>query len=115
MQNLNYYLRNLNKYAVFSGRTGRAEYWYYTLFNVIILIGWSIIDVIIGLHSLGIKDIYLWVVLIPSIAISVRRMHDVGESGWFCIVPIYNLILALTKGDSGSNEYGPDPDNPESD
>lgn len=47
--------------------------------------------------------------IIPSIAVGVRRMHDVGKSGWFILIPIYNLILACTKGDDGSNEYGHDP------
>jgi uncharacterized membrane protein YhaH (DUF805 family) len=48
-------------------------------------------------------------VLIPSIAVGVRRMHDVGKSGWFLLIPIYNLILALSEGEKGDNKYGPDP------
>lgn len=47
--------------------------------------------------------------LIPYIAVTVRRMHDVGKSGWFMLIPIYNLILTLTEGDRGSNQYGSDP------
>jgi len=47
--------------------------------------------------------------IIPSIAVGVRRMHDVGKSGWFILIPIYNLILAATEGDKGDNQYGPDP------
>jgi uncharacterized membrane protein YhaH (DUF805 family) len=44
-----------------------------------------------------------------SIAVAVRRMHDVGKSGWFVLIPIYNLVLAVTEGNKGTNEYGPDP------
>ena len=47
--------------------------------------------------------------LAPSIAVAVRRMHDVGKSGWFLLIPIYNLILACTEGQKGDNEYGTDP------
>jgi uncharacterized membrane protein YhaH (DUF805 family) len=48
-------------------------------------------------------------IFIPSIAVGVRRMHDVGKSGWFLLIPIYNLILACTDGVQGDNEYGADP------
>jgi uncharacterized membrane protein YhaH (DUF805 family) len=54
-------------------------------------------------------NIYTLVVLIPSIAVGVRRMHDVGKSGWFILIPIYNLILAFTEGEKGENVYGTDP------
>jgi len=47
--------------------------------------------------------------MLPSIAVGVRRMHDVGKSGWFLLIPIYNFILAVTPGDVGNNEFGPDP------
>jgi uncharacterized membrane protein YGL010W len=47
--------------------------------------------------------------LIPSIAVAVRRMHDVGKSGWYCLIPFYNLVLACTEGNSGTNQYGADP------
>ena len=56
-----------------------------------------------------IATIYSVAVLIPGIAVAVRRMHDVGKSGWFVLIPIYNIILACTKGDTGDNEYGEDP------
>lgn len=54
-------------------------------------------------------DIYSLGVLIPSIAVGVRRMHDVGKSGWFLIIPIVNIALALTDGEKGVNQYGPNP------
>ena len=54
-------------------------------------------------------NVYQLAILIPSIAAGVRRMHDTGKSGWYLLIPIYNLILACTRGDEGANEYGPDP------
>ena len=53
--------------------------------------------------------IYSLALLIPSIAVAVRRMHDVGKSGWFILIPIYGLILACTQGVKGENEYGTEP------
>lgn len=47
--------------------------------------------------------------LVPNIAVGVRRMHDVGKSGWFILIPIYNLVLAVTEGQKGDNQYGADP------
>ena len=55
------------------------------------------------------SNIYTLAVLIPGIAVAVRRMHDVGKSGWYVLIPIYNLVLACTEGTSGDNEYGADP------
>ncbi len=57
--------------------------------------------------------VYDLVVIVPGIAVGVRRMHDVGKSGWYILIPIYNLILAFTDGNVGPNEYGPDPKRPE--
>lgn len=62
---------------------------------------------IMGFTLLG--TIYSLAVFIPSIAVAVRRMHDVGKSGWFILIPIYNLILACTNGESGENKFGADP------
>jgi uncharacterized membrane protein YhaH (DUF805 family) len=50
---------------------------------------------------------------LPSIAVAVRRMHDTDRSGWYCLIPIYNIVLACTEGTPGVNEYGPDPNHPE--
>jgi len=54
-------------------------------------------------------NIYELAVFIPSIAVGVRRMHDINKSGWYLLIPIYNLILTLTDGTKGDNKYGPDP------
>lgn len=106
----------LENYANFNGRARRKEYWMFFLANVIISIVLGIVDGIAGLtfgpSKTGILGlIYNMAVLIPSIAVAVRRMHDVGKSGWFVLAPIYNLILACTEGEKGPNEYGADPKN----
>ncbi len=110
---MHYYLSVLKKYAVFHGRARRAEYWYFFLFNVIIEIVLSIIEGLAGIAPEAdlsiLASIYQLAVLIPTIAAGVRRMHDVDKSGWYLLVPIYSLVLALTDGTKGNNKYGSDP------
>ena len=115
-----YYLTVLKKYAVFEGRARRSEYWYFALFNVIIVIILSILDVAIGTYDAAsetgyISTAYQLAVLVPSIAVAARRMHDVGKSGWFMLIPIYNFYLSVIEGEQGTNKYGKDPKNPELD
>lgn len=108
---INYYASALKKYADFSGRARRSEYWYFFLGNLII----SIILLILGngMRTDILANIFSLATFVPSLAVGVRRMHDVGKSGWFILIPIYNLILACTDGQVGPNEYGPDPKRPE--
>ncbi|PWK76550.1 uncharacterized membrane protein YhaH (DUF805 family) [Mucilaginibacter oryzae] len=106
---MNYYIEVLKNYALFSGRARRSEYWYFALFNVIFSMILSFVGVFLKFPLLS--NIYSLAILIPSIAVGVRRMHDVGKSGWFILIPIYNLILACTDGTPGENQYGPDPKN----
>ncbi|RYJ38089.1 MULTISPECIES: DUF805 domain-containing protein [Flavobacterium] len=103
-------------YANFSGRARRQEYWMFTLVNAIIYIALGVIDGVAGLTfgpgKTGILSlVYNLLVLIPSLAVAVRRMHDVAKSGWYILIPIYNLILACTEGEKGPNQYGADPKN----
>lgn len=104
---MNYYFKVLQKYATFSGRAGRSEFWYFFLFNVIIAFIFRFAGGLIQIPQLA--NIYLLAVLIPGIAVGVRRMHDVGMNGWILLVPIYNIILASHGGVKGDNEYGADP------
>lgn len=104
---MNYYIKVLKNYANFNGRARRSEYWYFFLFNVIISMALTYIGAAVGFALLG--NIYSLAVLVPGIAVGVRRMHDVGKSGWFLLIPIYNIILAATAGATGENEYGADP------
>jgi uncharacterized membrane protein YhaH (DUF805 family) len=68
-----------------------------------------IISTVLQLVAMELYYIYFLAVLVPSIALAIRRMHDVGKSGWYILIPIYNFILAVTEGDKGPNGYGEDP------
>jgi uncharacterized membrane protein YhaH (DUF805 family) len=110
---MNYYLKVLQNYANFNGRARRKEYWMFVLFN---FIASFILGFIGGLLEFPLlANLYSLAVLLPSIAVAVRRMHDVGKSGWFVLIPIYNFILAVSDGEKGENQYGPDPKNESSD
>ena len=106
---MNYYLNVWKNFANFSGRARRSEYWYFVLFNVIIAIILGQISVLINFPYLLI--IYYLAILLPSLAVAVRRMHDVGKSGWYLLIPVYSFILAVTEGQKGVNGYGDDPKN----
>ena len=115
-----WYLEVLKKYAVFSGRARRKEYWMFALFNFIFAILALTLD---GLASTSFSYIfglfylaYVLALLIPGLAVLVRRLHDTGRSGgWFFIafIPlvgsIWLLVLMILEGDRGANVYGPDP------
>lgn len=111
---MNWFLGVIQKYAVFSGRARRKEYWMFVLFNFIFAAAASIIDSILGTYL--ISPLYSLAVFVPSLAVSVRRLHDIGKSGaWIFISliplagPIWLLILLATEGNRGDNQYGPDP------
>lgn len=97
------------KYANFKGRASRAEYWWYVLFVILVSIGISIVG---GGGRGGILN-SLWSLanLLPLLAAGVRRMQDIGKPGWYIIIPIYNIILAVQEGDKGPNAHGADPEN----
>ncbi len=100
-----------NKYATFSGRARRAEYWQYIAVYCVAYIILSIVDVLLA-KLLGFRilaSLFSLAMLVPTLAVTVRRMHDVSKPGWFLIIPIYNIILALTPGVIGDNQYGKDP------
>lgn len=97
-----------NKYADFEGRARRKEYWMFVLFYMIIYYGLFALVFVADFFAF-LPMIFALAMLIPSIAVAVRRMHDVDKSGWFCLIPIYNLILCCTEGTHGANQYGPDP------
>ena len=109
------------KYADFSGRAGRPEFWYFVLANILISIGLALIDNIlgttVGAGGTGILgSIYSLAILIPSIAVGVRRLHDTDRSGWWILIGLIPLIGAIVlivfyvqEGIPGTNEYGPNP------
>ncbi len=118
---MKYFLYCLQHYADFTGRARRSEYWYFVLFNFIvsILIGLSL-GVIAGLLNVPalVYLAYLWslAVFIPSLAVSVRRLHDIGRSGWWLLLSLIPLVGAIiliiwhcTDSQPGANQYGPNP------
>jgi len=107
---MNWYLKVLKQYADFNGRARRKEYWMFFLFNIIIIYGITILSVALEFPELAIlSTIYNLAVLVPSIAVGVRRMHDVGKSGWYLLIPIYSFILAVTDSEQGENKWGENP------
>ncbi|GAB5534948.1 MAG: DUF805 domain-containing protein [Rubricoccaceae bacterium] len=117
-----------NHYVDFDGRASRKEYWMFVAVYLAIYIGASIVGAILGvasdtlalLVSLGV-GLFGLAVILPSIGIAVRRLHDTGRSGWFILlgmIPLLGLIVLyfmILEGDSGPNEYGPDPLDPYAD
>lgn len=115
---MDWYLAVLRKYAVFNGRARRKEYWMFTLFNFIFMLVAYILDSIFsGNMGYGfIYMIYSLAVLLPSLAVSVRRLHDIGKSGWYILLAfipiiggIWLLVLMCLDGNAGDNMYGPNP------
>ena len=110
---LQYYIEAFTKnFANFEGRARRLELWGFVLINVIVSYVLNFLGSYAAIFGI-ISFLYGIAALIPSLAVWVRRMHDVGKSGWFILIPIYNIILGFTEGDYGVNEYGPDPKNPD--
>jgi uncharacterized membrane protein YhaH (DUF805 family) len=118
---LSWYLQALKKYAVFSGRSRRMEYWYFVLFNIIVSIVLGAIDGLLGTLGSGmgaglLSGIYGLAILIPSLAVTVRRLHDIDRTGWWILIALVPLIgtivllvFALLEGTPGTNRYGPNP------
>ena len=115
-----WYFKVLRNYAVFRGRARRKEYWMFTLINIIFIIVVSLLDTIIfGIHFDGVGPLYVIYflgVFIPSLAVLVRRLHDVGKSGWWILIifiplvgAVWLFILTLLDSQPGENKYGSNP------
>lgn len=123
-------LMPLRRYADFSGRSRRKEYWMFALFNVIAMIGIGIIGAVLGGFTpsdsgemsfgsglmLGLIGIYSLAILVPALAVQVRRFHDQNKSGWFVLlgfIPYIGGLIVLVfmclDGNKGENRFGPDP------
>ncbi len=113
---MNWYLEALKKYATFSGRARRKEYWMFFLINISISIILSLSPIAIGAVGLVLYFIYVIAMIIPGLALAVRRLQDQGkEWTWIFVglVPfiggIWLLVLMCTEGSQGENKYGLDP------
>jgi uncharacterized membrane protein YhaH (DUF805 family) len=109
---MNWYLEVLKKYAVFNGRARRKEYWMFFLFNIIITLVLGVVEGLVG--SPGVVGmVYTLAVLIPGIAVSIRRLHDTDRSGWWLLIGLIPIIGAIVlivfmvqDSTSGENQYG---------
>ena len=129
---MSWYTKVLKQYVDFSGRARRTEYWMFTLFNVIILVVLGFVDNALGFGSftgssgggslafsanLGLLGaLYSLAVLLPSLAVAVRRLHDTNRSGWWLLIGlipflggIVLLVFMVLEGTRGPNAHGPDP------
>jgi len=118
---MNWYLKVLKQYADFSGRARRKEYWMFTLFNMCFTVVVMILDNLLGIAIDGVGYgvltlLYTLIVLIPSLAVAVRRLHDVGNSGWMILIAfipligsIWLLVLMVTDSNPEKNKYGDNP------
>jgi len=123
-----YFCGVYKKYAVFKGRARRAEYWWACLFNTIFVwlfyfLAWRLFTAVMsnlgvdgeaalafgGLAAYISQCILSLAILLPGLGVAIRRMHDVNKSGWFCLIPLYNIVLLITAGTTGPNRFGPDP------
>jgi uncharacterized membrane protein YhaH (DUF805 family) len=104
---MNYFLKALRKYAEFNGRASRSEFWYFFLVYMLIGVGLDLFGEYTNNPTLSL--IFTFVTLVPNIAVSFRRMHDIDKNGWYSLIPIYGLLLACIEGTKGPNRYGEDP------
>jgi len=123
---MDWMLMPYRRYAEFSGRSQRKEYWMFYLFVMIVYVVLSIIlrmgaptmDPVTGELSgggalatigMGLLGVFWLGTIIPALAVSIRRMHDQDRSGWWILVPIANIIFLFIDGTPGPNRFGPDP------
>jgi uncharacterized membrane protein YhaH (DUF805 family) len=118
---MNWYLKVLKQYADFGGRARRTEYWMFVLFNVIFSIVALTLDNVLGISFTAgsggpIYIIYGLALFIPGLAVSVRRLHDTGRSGWMMLIVfipligfIWLIVLMASDGIFGNNQYGQNP------
>lgn len=111
---MKWFIKCFQHYADFKGRARRKEYWMFTLFNSLFSILLYIVDV--SINSPGIfQSIYTLVVLLPGLAVCVRRLHDIGKSGWWyfiCLIPVVGsiwLVVLFCLDSDGYNKYGDNP------
>ena len=119
---MEWYLKVINSYFDFNGRSRRMEYWMFILINSIISVFCILLDTMLGtVWSIGYGPIYIGyglAVFVPGLAVAIRRLHDIGKSGWYYLLfiipiigPIWLIILFVTEGEQGDNKYGPNPKN----
>ena len=119
---MHWYTDVIKKYAVFNGRAARPEFWWFVLINLIIAAVINLVFSAIGGRNTGqvVSDLYSLAVLLPSLGVGIRRLHDTNRTGWWYLlvfIPVIGWIVLIVflamAGDPGSNNYGPNPQNPD--
>jgi len=122
---MNWYIKVMKQYADFSGRARRKEFWMFILFNMIFAVLAMVLDNLLGTtfellgESLGYGWLYMFyglAILLPSLAVGVRRLHDIGKSGWnylLALIPLVGAIILIVwfcrDSQSGENKWGANP------
>ena len=118
---MNWYLHVLKNYATFSGRARRKEYWMFFLISALISIVLTLLDILLGTYSVEYEaglfsGLYSLLILIPSIAVVVRRLHDTDRSGWWILISLIPLIGVIVlfvfmclDSQPGTNRFGVNP------
>jgi len=118
---MSWFLLALRNYSKFSGRSQRSEYWFFFLFYLLIGFGLAIVDGMLGFFDQDedyglLSGIFAIAMLIPSLAVNVRRLHDIGRSGWWLLIALIPIVgslvlfwFAVQDSEPGSNAYGPNP------
>lgn len=120
---MHWYFAVVGKYATFAGRARRKEYWMFALVNFVICVALAIAGMVMLVKSQNsalimdaVFGVYLLLILLPSLAVTVRRLHDTGRSGWWFWIqlvpfvgPIVLFVFTVLDGTPGTNAYGPSP------
>jgi uncharacterized membrane protein YhaH (DUF805 family) len=113
---MNWFMAALKKYADFSGRAQRSEYWYFFLFYLLIYLGLIVAGQVIGNLGSILALLFLLAMMIPSLSVGVRRLHDIDRSGWWLLISFIPLIgaivlivFAVQDSQSGDNRFGSNP------
>jgi uncharacterized membrane protein YhaH (DUF805 family) len=112
MEPLNWFMKTIvDHYADFAGRAGRAEFWWSILVFWMVVLLLELAGGLLPIFNY-LAGLFVIAMACPFLGLGVRRMHDVGRSGWHALVPILNIVLAARAGNIGPNAYGPDPGTP---
>lgn len=105
-----------SQYVGFGGRARRSEYWYFCLFNIIVSVVLSFLANSVSSAFSLLSTVYSLAVLLPGIAVAIRRLHDIGKSGWFylfILIPLVGSIILIVwfckDSEPGANMWGPNP------
>lgn len=111
---MKHYINVWKKGLDFNGRASRAEYWFFILTHFIVSFFIGLFMALFFPNNEAYLDIvintYTILIFIPSVAVAIRRMHDINRSGWYSIIPIYSYILMCYKGDKEANRFGDIPE-----